>query len=151
MGLLDFLPQSEDAQQLEERGYLESVLKGMLAARTAEARAETGATFVVHVGLERAMALLIDLLGVREAGSAESSVTIGAMRCLREIGRDALPRLMEALEDENPLVQKRAAMVLGEIGDKAAIGSLTPLVEDGKSYVREAAQDALDKLGELDM
>jgi hypothetical protein len=150
MGLLDSLPEARDAQELEDRTHLEEVLKGVLGGRTDNACAEVVHSFMEKVGDQKGLDLLIGLLAVREAASAETSMTIGAVRCLKQVGQQAMAPLTQALLSENPLLRKRAVIALSEIGDPAAIESLMPLLEDRKSFVREAAQDALDRLGAAD-
>ncbi len=62
------------------------------------------------------------------------------------LGRPAVDPLIRALKDRDPRVREKAARTLGEIGDVAAVESLTESLQDPESVVREAAQKALDKI-----
>ncbi len=62
------------------------------------------------------------------------------------LGRPAAGPLIKALKDRDPRVRKKAARTLGEIGDVAAVESLTESLQDTEAVVREAAQEALDKI-----
>src|SRR5262249_56626619 len=56
---------------------------------------------------------------------------------------------LKALEDENALVRKRAAIALGKLGDRAR-GAVLPLrraAKDTDKHVRSAPPPALDKIG----
>ena len=62
---------------------------------------------------------------------------------LAELGREAVPELIEALGDEDRSVRAAAAGALGAIGDRAAIPHLQRLLADENDWVRAAALDAL--------
>jgi len=65
---------------------------------------------------------------------------------LVRLGRPAVGSLIKVLKDKETRVREKAARVLGEIEDVAAVESLTESLEDTESIVREAAQEALDKI-----
>ena len=81
---------------------------------------------------------LRDVLAL-EAASAE---------ILLRLGRDAVPALIEALADTNPVVRRWAASALGGMGQDAgdAIGALTEAASDPDQDVRRAAKAALDAI-----
>ena len=151
MGLLDSLPETTDAQELQERQYLEEALKGIMISRTDEAAKETVVSFIAQVGEAEAVALLINVLSIQEAASAETPLSVASVRALQQIGQPALDPLIEALENDDDLTRKRASLALGKMGDGRAIEPLKPLLSDPKSFVREAALDALDELGAEDV
>ena len=148
MGMLDFLPETTNPQELEERERLEEVLREVIGSRSEEACGEVVRAFVATVGDKRAVELLIDAFQTKGAVAVETPVTMGAVRALRAIGEPAVELLIEVLKNEIPTIRKRAAIALGEIGDKRAVEPLTPLLRDGKSFVREVTEDALEKLGQ---
>ena len=148
MGMLDFLPETTDPRELEDRKHLEEVLRKVIGGRTEEAQAEAVRDFVRDVGEKRAIELLVDTFQTKGAAGVETPVTMGAVHALRVIGGPAVDPLIEALQNQIPTVRKRAAIALGEIGDKRAVEPLTPLLGDKKSFVREATEDALEELGE---
>ena len=148
MGMLDYLPETTEPHELEEREHLEEVLRNVIGGRSEEARGEAVRAFVKSVGDGRAIELLIDTFQTKGAAAVETPITMGAVRALRVIGEPAVEPLIEALQNEIPTMRKRAAIALGEIGDKRAVEPLTSLLGDKKSFVREATEDALEKLGE---
>ncbi|MGM0485136.1 MAG: HEAT repeat domain-containing protein [Planctomycetota bacterium] len=70
---------------------------------------------------------------------------------LLRIGEDAVPALIEALADANPVVRRWAATMLGGMGPgtDGAIGALTEALSDADPQVRAAAQRALDAIERL--
>lgn len=63
--------------------------------------------------------------------------------------KDAVPELIELLEDTNWNVRKAAVSALGSIGEKSAASALLPVLRDTDWFVREAAAVALGKLGDV--
>jgi hypothetical protein len=61
----------------------------------------------------------------------------------RQILVDAVPGLIALLGHENPTIRGDAANVLGIIGDRSALPTLTILLEDGNPSVREIAHDSM--------
>ncbi len=64
-----------------------------------------------------------------------------------EIGEQAVQPLIDVLEDTESWNRMEAARQLGKLGDKKAADSLIKLLDDKYWNVREAAADALIKLG----
>jgi HEAT repeat protein len=56
--------------------------------------------------------------------------------------------LAEAVQDPNFIVREQAADGFDDLGNPAAVPHLLPLVEDRHPHVRQAAQTALENLGE---
>ena len=88
---------------------------------------------------------LLDLL---YDGSRLETVRSGAAYALVQVGRPAVPGLLEALDSAEALVRREAAVALGEIGDRSAMSALRGLLHDDVADVRAAAQRALVKLVE---
>jgi hypothetical protein len=61
----------------------------------------------------------------------------------------ALPLLLLALHDSDPLVRENAADELGDLGDRRAIQPLQELCQDSCQNVREAAESALEMFDNL--
>ncbi len=59
-----------------------------------------------------------------------------------------LPRLVERLKDDDPIVRKIAVLAIGELDARArpALMDVTEMQEDPNYYVREAAGKALDRI-----
>ena len=79
----------------------------------------------------------------------DSDIQARAAGALGDIGDErAVDPLIDALKDENSQVRSKVAWALGEIGDTRAFGLLTNLASaDESEKVREAAMEALEKLG----
>ena len=150
MGLLDFLPPTTDLQEVEERKALEQALRGVMSSRNDQARSEAVHALVDRVGDKRAAELFISAFQAKSPAGVETPATLGAVQALAYLGPQGIELLSQAVRSESPVVRKRAAMALGKIGDKKAIEVLTPLLKDRVSYVREAAQDAVDALDAAD-
>ncbi len=56
---------------------------------------------------------------------------------------NALPHLLEALDDPDPRVRAEACRALEDLGDRAAAEALARRVDDVDPEVREAAREAL--------
>jgi HEAT repeat protein len=94
---------------------------------------------------EPAVDPLLDLLF---DASRLGAVRSGAAYALVQVGRAALPGLLEALDSSESLVRREAATALGEIGDRTAMSALRDLLHDEAPEVRLAARSALVKLVE---
>jgi HEAT repeat protein len=70
----------------------------------------------------------------------------GAMEALWMIGQPATTPLIMVLKDNQSDVRKRAALLLGEIGDAKAIDHLTTLLADDNVAVRREAFEALEMI-----
>ncbi|MBI3462390.1 MAG: HEAT repeat domain-containing protein [Planctomycetes bacterium] len=72
-----------------------------------------------------------------------------AAKALAQFGEEAVPQLIQALENENPKVRAGAARVLGLIGDKAkaAEPTLIEALDDTDHEVRVSAATALSQIG----
>jgi hypothetical protein len=72
-----------------------------------------------------------------------------AARSLGRIGPAAVPELILALQDPNPLLRRQAASVLARIGPdaKSAVPALTALLDDPDERVRKTATYALGQIG----
>lgn len=67
---------------------------------------------------------------------------------LAAIGKPAEEELLQALEDPVKEIRRDAAAALGKIGSEKAIPALVDLYAGKEAVVREAAQDALVRMGE---
>lgn len=61
--------------------------------------------------------------------------------------REAFQTLIENLKAKNSLVRKESALALGEIGDKSSGPHLVVVLNDGEPDVRDAATEALSRIG----
>ena len=73
-------------------------------------------------------------------------VVRNAAHGLVNIGKAALPGLLDVLENGNDRAKKHAAFALGEIGDKRAIAGLINALSHDEVHVRVAAIEALGLL-----
>jgi HEAT repeat protein len=72
----------------------------------------------------------------------------GAMELLVKFGPAALPYLFALIEDENEQVRNFATVMLGRIGDSAAVGPLIRALDDDDPNVRHGAAEALGKIND---
>jgi HEAT repeat protein len=68
------------------------------------------------------------------------------LAAVRSVGADAVPVLLEGLNDEQILVRQVAATVLGDLGRREAEDALIAMLEDENGHVRGSAAEALGKL-----
>jgi len=68
------------------------------------------------------------------------------MEALWLIGGPAVRPLVDLLDDQNPDVRRRTALLLGEMGDPAATDALTRVLGDQVPAVRREAFEALEKI-----
>ncbi len=83
---------------------------------------------------------------VQKLGSGEESVVVTrTLEALRRMGKNAVPALQQALGSSDVIVRRRAAAVLGNIGEdaKEAIPQLINSLKDFDSEVRSLAAEAL--------
>jgi len=66
-------------------------------------------------------------------------------QALRSAGTVAVPQLIDRLRDDNVLVRRTAAMVLGELGRREAEDALIAMLDDENGHVRGAAADSLGR------
>ncbi|MEO8396453.1 MAG: HEAT repeat domain-containing protein, partial [Chloroflexota bacterium] len=88
--------------------------------------------------------LLTDLMNVNE------EIQLGAAWSLLELGDlRALDPLVELLNHPDMRISSTAARGLGELGDQRAVIALTAALNHANRDLRDAAQDALDRLNRL--
>ena len=86
---------------------------------------------------------------IKELGDEERIVNLNAIEALAEIGKPAIPALIEALKDGDSNVRSNAAKTLGKIGPAAkdAVPALIYALGDDKESVSDNVYDALRKIG----
>jgi HEAT repeat protein len=101
-----------------------------------------------EIGDAQAIEPLIEILADEEGEKEE--VPEAASWALAQMGADALPALMAALENLSDNSMKRAycAEALGKIADPNSISSFVKLLDDSNAQVRIEALLALGKLGD---
>ena len=82
-------------------------------------------------------------------GDKYSGLRWKAAEALTQIGTESVPYLINALENPDEDVRWKAAISLGEIGDRRAIDPLINLLGDEDRFVRSRAAYALGIMGEL--
>lgn len=68
------------------------------------------------------------------------------VQALRNLGQEAVPLLIGRLADDNVLVRRSAATVLGDLGNPEAEGPLIEMLADENGHVRGTAAEALGRL-----
>ncbi len=86
------------------------------------------------------------LLGVLRSRGEDLTVSYQVARALAAMGRPVVPKLISALSDPSPNVQKWSAVALGEIGDPQAVSALQGLESKAGPDVRWVVQEQLRRL-----
>ncbi|NDJ53571.1 MAG: HEAT repeat domain-containing protein [Chloroflexi bacterium] len=74
---------------------------------------------------------------------------LAAIQSLMEMGPEAVPALITALEDRNRFVRESAAHVLGHSRDRRAVLPLCAALADSEAAVRQVAAYALGRLNDV--
>jgi HEAT repeat protein len=99
------------------------------------------------LGLARALSSLHAIASLIRFGTGRERIK--ACRALGRLARvEAVPLLLEALDDEAWVVRAQAAAALGRIGDARAVRALEQALADSAWWVRANAADALRACGE---
>ncbi|MCS7265295.1 MAG: HEAT repeat domain-containing protein [Armatimonadetes bacterium] len=81
-------------------------------------------------------------------GAKKTATKLRAFRLLGRLkAKEAVPVLIEGLNDRKPEIRSMAAWALGEIGDQRAVEALERTLDDKVDEVRREAALALGKLG----
>jgi hypothetical protein len=85
-------------------------------------------------------------------GDRDEDVRVAAVILMQEEGVDAIPLLVQALEDRSPDVRQRAANALGALGEDAsqAVPALVEALDDSSRPVRLAISGALTRITSQD-
>jgi HEAT repeat protein len=139
---------AEAVRALGELGSeAEDVLIAALVEDTDEVVRQMAAQALGMLGGERALAVLVETLRRTEEGEEVRSACAEALGDTFE--PEAVPPLLEALNDPSALVRYDAALALGQLGDVRALDKLSSMAEHdtgeivGVGTVREMASDAL--------
>lgn len=87
---------------------------------------------------------------VRTLGDEDPDVVVTAVDSLRDVGRQAVPYVIEGLRDPADRVRAGSARALGVLDDGRAVEPLVSALADGAPGVRVQAALALGNLGRLD-
>ncbi|MBP1729120.1 MAG: HEAT-like repeat-containing protein [Deltaproteobacteria bacterium] len=102
--------------------------------------------------MERLLAMEFEALypilesGVRNDTNAD--LRSSSMEVLVKLGRQCLPRLLKLLLDPDEEVRNFAAVMLGDIGNRQAVGPLIQTLRDKDLNVSHGAAEALGKIGD---
>jgi HEAT repeat protein len=96
------------------------------------------------LGLSDASELLVSMLDEKDTELKQSIIST-----LMEIGKPAIPYLIDALRFPNVSVQKGAAKILAEIGDASISVDILNLLKDTSSSVRTVVLEVLSGIKDL--
>jgi CheY-like chemotaxis protein len=83
----------------------------------------------------------------RDLGNSETDRRVQAMDWMRRLGAEASLPLMQCLKAPEAMIRANAAITLGMIGDPRAKPYLAIAANDGEPIVKDAAMQALAKMG----
>jgi HEAT repeat protein len=98
-----------------------------------------------EIGDVRAVTALIDVMRFPNA----DNVRFNARDALIRLGKPVVPFLIDALKDEDRLVQEEATVALGRIGDKRAIEPLKKCLDSPYMEERRKAKVAIEKIEKI--
>lgn len=84
---------------------------------------------------------------VRALSDADSLVSSLACNALVEIGKPAIPSLLEISKDTPQMARINAIRALAEIADHSAIPALMAALEDDSIMIQHWAEEGLERLG----
>ncbi len=93
-------------------------------------------------------------LFLKALGAVTPDIRAGGVRFLSQLVdssaelKQAIPRLIELLKDDDYGIRYEAAVALGDKGNKDLVESILPLIKDSDSLVRRGAISALSRLGD---
>jgi len=93
---------------------------------------------------KRVRALVVTL------GDPDPDMALWAIDALRDVGRDAVPYVIEGLRSPSASVRAGAARALGVLADPRALAHLARALADGAKSVRVQAALAIGSLGRID-
>lgn len=79
---------------------------------------------------------------------ADADLRNGAMEVLISYGSEAVPCLVQLLQDENEEVRNFSTVMLGTIGSRDAVAPLIDALHDPDVNVRHGAAEALGRIGD---
>ncbi|MBW3015066.1 HEAT repeat domain-containing protein [Candidatus Woesearchaeota archaeon] len=87
---------------------------------------------------------------IEKLASSSTSTRIEGSNALKSIGKEAVPKLIEALDNDNPDIRWQAARSLGDIGDERAIPKLIEKLSDKDTTLQSNVIVALGRLKAYD-
>jgi HEAT repeat protein len=137
------LPQDRVLEQLGRPFAVHALIDAFHVAQLAPIRGDIADA----LGLARALASLHAIASLIRFGTERERIK--ACRALGRLARvEAVPLLLEALDDEEWVVRAQAAGALGRIGDVRAVRPLELALADSAWWVRADAAEALRACGE---
>ncbi len=136
--------------QAAERGRIVETIRGACGELAAVLLKEVIETSGGH--LQRAALAILGWCGRPDAVPVllgllrEEDMEEPVAQALRSIGAGAAPQLISRLHDDNVLVRRVAAVVLGDLGRREAEPALIGMLGDENGHVRGAAAEALGRL-----
>jgi HEAT repeat protein len=89
-----------------------------------------------------------ETLEIALRNDADADLRNSAMEVFVSFGKQAVPKLLMLLRDENEEVRNFSAVMLGDIASREAVGPLINALRDPDANVSHAAAEALGKIGD---
>ena len=126
-------------------GFPQEQAGKLLVARLADPETSVRHCAALALSKQPQAAAIGPLLGL--LGSQDGMLARLAANALVATGREAVPRLLEAVEQDSSLVKSEAARALALIGDTRAVPALFKLLESESALVEHWAAEGLAKMG----
>lgn len=123
-------------------GLRQAGAKRLVSLLADPSQAQQAAASLIRMGAGAVPALVEAIL------SRSPGMPAAGDQVLAHIGKPALPALIQTLQQAHPLVRARAALILGQIKDPAALPALREALRSEFFTVRAAAAAALGEIGD---
>ena len=140
---------SEGGQPLESKAWQEAVAQALLAAQKEVHRKPKRPAELEGITFPEDLERVIQK-SIRELGDPVFEVQCRGVHKLEYLGEEAFDTCVKALNSENPIVRKWAAVILGPRGERAVEPLSQVVRNDPEDFVRSTAATSLGTTGSPD-
>ncbi|HEU4389581.1 MAG TPA: HEAT repeat domain-containing protein [Blastocatellia bacterium] len=144
--LLQIANKSEEGRSLVVRASVDVVAQGVVETLVRDNKWTVAVNVLGDLKASEAVECLVKNLNETGGDLVISIHYQPVMEALEKIGKSAVPRLIEALSDDNSAIRLKAGLTLVRIG-KPAVGKLEDALRDGNAETKGGAALALAYIG----